>query len=119
MAASRSDMFLLSNDGTFQNRVRSSLAAACVSIINEARTTAFHRERETYAVSVLNSPDTFKALFAITAATDAAVIGGATVGGTVVLTAGNVATQQASATDTQIDNAISGQFNSFFRTPAS
>lgn len=119
MATSRSDMYILSQEATFQNRIRAAMIAACVSITTEARTTAFHRERETYAVSILNSPDTFKALFAGTVATDASVIGDATAAGTVVLTSGNVATQQALCTDAHIDAAISGQFNSFFRTPAS
>lgn len=118
MATTRSDMYILSTDTTFTNRVRASLVAACVSIVNEARTTAYHRERETYAVSILNSPDAFKTLFATTVATDALVIGDATASGTVVLTAGNVATQQALCTDAHIDTAVSGQFNCFFRTPA-
>lgn len=119
MATTRSDMYILSTSTNFQNRVRASLSATAVSVTTEARTVAFHRERETYAVSILNAPDSYMPLFANTVATDAAVIGGATQAGTVALTAGNVATQQALATDAQIDAAISSQFNSFFRTPAS
>lgn len=118
MATSRSDMFILSTSTNFQNRVKAALVTASVSITTEARTTAFHRERETYAVAILNSPDSFTPLFTNTIATDALVIGDATQAGTVVLTAGNVATQQALVTDAHIDAAISGQFNSFFRTPA-
>lgn len=119
MAVSYNDKYTLSTDTTFQNRVRASMLAACVAIKSEAVTTAFHRERETYLVAVVNAPDSFKTLFANTVATDSTVISDATAAGTVALTAGNVATQQASVTDAHIDAAISGQFNSFFRTPAS
>lgn len=119
MATSRSDMYILSQEATFQNRVRASMIAASISITTEADSVSYHRERQTYAVAVINSPDTFKLLFANTAATDATVIGAATQAGTVVLTAGNVAAQQALVGDAAIDNAISGQFNSFFRRPAS
>jgi hypothetical protein len=65
----------------------------------------------------VNAPDAYKVLFANTVATDANVSGDATVAGTVPLTTGNVATQAALVTDAHIDNAISSQFNSFFRTP--
>lgn len=119
MAATRSDMYILSQDATFQNRVRASMIAAAIAIKNESVATAFHRERETYAVAIMNQPDNYKPLFAGGAATDASVIGDATAGGTVALTTGNVATQQALCTDTHIDSAISSQFNVFFRTPAS
>lgn len=118
MAASRSDMYLLSQDATFQNRVRAAMISASVAIKNEAITVSFHRERETYCVGILNSPDTYKALFAGTVATDSLVIADATAAGTVVLTGGNAATQAALVTDAHIDSAISSQFNSFFRTPA-
>jgi hypothetical protein len=119
MTASRSDMNMLSTDTTFQGRVRASLIAASVAITNEGWAVAFHRERATYAVQILNSPDTYKLLFADSAATDASVISDATQAGTVVLTSGNVATQAALVTDAHIDNAISSQFNSFFRCPGS
>src|SRR5580692_11648523 len=94
-----SDKQLLSSDPTFQNRVRESLLAACISIKNEAVSVAFHRERETFLIGVMSQPDVFKLLFAQTVATDANVIGDATVAGSVPLTAGNVATQAALVTD--------------------
>lgn len=119
MAASYSDKQFLASDATFQNRVRQSLIAACVAIKAEAVTTAFHRERETFLVAVMNQPDTYKVLFAQSVANDASVISDATANGTVALTSGNVATQAALVTDAHIDAAVSGQFNSFFRTPAS
>lgn len=118
MATSRSDMNVLSTDSGFQSRVRASLIAASISITTESRTSAFHRERETYAVAILNNPDSFKLLFSNSVATDASVISDATQTGTVALTSGNVATQSLLVTDAHIDTAISGQFNSFFRTPA-
>ena len=119
MAASRSDQNMLSTDAGFTGRVRASMIAAAISITTAAWTEAFHRERQTYAVAILNAPDTYKTLFANSVATDANVISDATAAGTVVLTSGNVAAQAALVTDAHIDNAISGQFNSFFRTPAS
>jgi hypothetical protein len=119
MAASRSDMNVLSTDSGFQGRVRASMIAAAISITTEAWTVAFHRERQAYAVQILNAPDTYKLLFANSVATDANVISDATLAGSVILTGGNVATQAALATDAHIDAAISGQFNSFFRTPGS
>lgn len=118
MATSRSDMNILSTDTGFIGRVRASMIFTAVAITTESRTTAFHRERETYAVAILNSPDIYKVLFANTASTDSNVVGDATASGTVVLTSGNVATQAALVTDAHIDTAISSQFNSFFRTPA-
>lgn len=118
MAASRSDMYFLSTDPTFQNRVRASMVAAAISVTTEAWTVAFHRERDTYAVAILNSPDSYKLLFANAVATDANCISDATQAGTVVLSGGNVVTQAALVTDAHIDAAISSQFNSFFRTPS-
>lgn len=118
MAVTYNDKFQLAQDSTFQNRVRTSLIAACISIKNEGAGVAFHRERETYLVSVMNSPDSYKVLFANAVATDASVINDATATGTVALTGANVAAQQANVTDAHIDTAIASQFNSFFRTPA-
>jgi hypothetical protein len=114
-----SDKQLLAADVTFQNRVRQSMIAACSNIKNEAVTTAFHRERETFLVGVINQPDTFKILFSQVVAGDASCIADATVAGTVPLTSGNAATQAVLVTDPHIDTAVSANFNSFFRTPAS
>ena len=120
MAASYSDQQFLAADGVFQNRVRQSLITACISIGTESPTTVpFHRERATYAVAIINNPDGYKLLVAQSVATNAAVIGDATQGGTVVLTAVNAAGQATLVTDAHIDAAISGEFNTFFRTPMS
>jgi hypothetical protein len=59
------------------------------------------------------------ALFSNTVANDTNVINDATAAGTVVLTSGNRATQQALVTDAHIDLAIASSFNSFIREPAS
>lgn len=119
MAVSYSDKAMLGADVTFQARVKQALLTACVQIKNEAVTTAFHRERETYLIAIMNSPDAYKVLFSAAIANDGNIIGDATVGGTIVLTSGNVGTQGALVTDAHLDAAISGMFNSFFRTPAS
>lgn len=117
MAASYSDQQFLAADPVFQNRVRQSLLAACVSIKNEAVTTAFHREREAFLVGVANSPDTYKVLVAQNVATNASVISDATAAGTVVLTGANAAAQAGLVTDAHLDTAIASNFNTFFRTP--
>jgi len=119
MPASHNDSYVLSTDAAFQNRVRSSLIYTCIAIENEGWAIAFHRERETFAAQAINSPDTYKQIFANSVATDPSCLGDATEGGTVELTSGNVAAQAALVTDAHIDNAISAQFNSFFRTPGS
>lgn len=118
MTASRSDQFTLAGDSGFQNRVRTSLIAACVSIYNEGWAVVFHRERQTLAVDILNAPNNFTNIFADSVATDPTCISDATQGGTVVLTPGNVSTQSALVTDAHIDAAVSAQFNCFVRAPA-
>jgi hypothetical protein len=120
MAASYSDQKFLAADTTFQDRVRQSMIKQSIAIKNESPTTIpFHRERETFVVAITNQPDIFKLIFTQSVATDATVISDATQAGTVVLTAGNAAAQAALVTDAHIDTAISNNFNSFFRTPAS
>lgn len=122
MAAGRNDMYQLSQDPVFQNRVQASLLAACVAIANEGWAVPFHRERATFAAQVLSSNGsqaTYVTLFANAVATDANVIADATQAGTVALTPANRATQALLVTDAHIDNAISGQFNSFIREPSS
>lgn len=114
MPASRNDEFVLSTDSGFRNRVRTSLIAAAIAITNEGWAALFHEQRMRYAVGILNAPDSFSPLFANGVATDAAVIADATQGGTLALTAANVAAQAALVTDAHIDAAVSGQYNSFF-----
>jgi hypothetical protein len=119
MPVSHNDKQILSQDPTFQNRVKMSLVTACINLKTEdPKTIPFHREREAFAVAVMNAPDTFKANAATAVSTDTNVINDATVSGTVALTSGNVAAQAINVADAHIDTAISGQFNTFFRTPA-
>lgn len=118
MAVSYNDKNLLSTDTGFQARVRVAMIANSIAVTTESFSTAFHRERQTYAVQVLNAPDAYKLLFANTVATDTSVINDATQNGTVTLASSNLATQAALVTDAHIDGAISAQYNSFFRTPA-
>jgi hypothetical protein len=120
MTASRSDMYLLSQDPTFQNRVQASMLAAAIAIANEGYAVIFHAARASFAVGVLISPRgvsgglNYTILFTNTVATDANVIADATVGGTVALTTNNAVTQAALVTDAHIDAAVSAQWNAFF-----
>jgi hypothetical protein len=112
------DKQLLASDQTFQNRIRQAMIAGCISVKNEALSVAYHRERETFVVAVINQPDTYKPLFAYAVAADTAVINDATVNGATPLTSANVAAQAALVTDAHIDTALAASFNTFFRTPA-
>lgn len=122
MAASRSDQYQVGQEPTFQNRVQQSLLAACIAITNEGWAIPFHLERANFANTVLLSISPtvispYVVEFSAAVATDANVIADATQAGTVVLTAGNRATQAALVTDAHIDTAIASQFNSFVREP--
>jgi hypothetical protein len=117
MAASHNDSAILSKDSLFIARVLQSLVAAAGNIQTEAITTntqSLHNKRAAFCVAILNNPTAYAQLFAYTVATDSNVLSNATVAGTVALTAGNVDAQQALISDTNIDNAVSGQFNNFF-----
>jgi hypothetical protein len=120
MTASRSDMYFLSQDPTFQNRVQQSMLAAAVAIANEGYGIVFHQQRAALSTGVIISPRgvsgglNYTLLFTNTVATDASVIADATAAGTVVLTGGNAAAQAALVTDAHIDVAISDCWNAFF-----
>lgn len=119
-AASHNDSAVLSSDPTFQNRVREALAAACITVANEAisaSTLSLHKKRADLCVLILNAPDSYKILFAFSVATDASVLADATANGTVALTSGNVATQEALVTDAHIDAAIGNQANAYLVLP--
>jgi hypothetical protein len=118
MPASLSDQNVLSGDPGFIGRVRAAMISTSLTIkLESPLTVPFHRERETYAVAVLNSPDTFKSTFANIVSGDAGVISDATAAGTVVLTGANVAAQAALVTDAHIAAAVNNSYNSLFRTP--
>lgn len=115
MAASRNDMYLLSQDSVFQHRVQASLMSTCVAVSNEAWS-ALHRPRQNFVSQILQSPTTMAnqvTLFTCLAATDTSVIADATVGGTISLTGANTAAQALLVTDAHIDSAISAAFNAF------
>lgn len=116
------DMYVLSQSTAFQNRVQAALVATCVSVSNEGWSVPFHRERAGFVNSVLASQSSlgsFVVLFSMAAACGATVIADATQSASnyTALTTGNVATQQALVTDTDLANAISSAFNSFIREP--
>lgn len=117
------DSAILSANSTFQGRVGSALFTYCQVVGSEAWTVPFHRERAGFASQVftqtLNAQGTnpWQFIFANSVATDATVVSDATQAGTVTLTTGNVATQQALVTDTHISNALAAQFNSYIREP--
>lgn len=124
MAISHKDRYQLSQDTTFLQRVQASLLTICVSIANEGWAIAFHSDRANLAGQIVRNPTgsnggpNWAQLFCNTASTDATCIGAATQAGTVALTSANIAAQAALVTDTQIDNAISAEFNAFTRVPA-
>jgi DNA-binding IclR family transcriptional regulator len=115
--ASHADQAVLSADPTFQGRVQESLVSSCISIANEGVAVANHKRRSDFCAAVLAAPASYKTLFAISVATDASVISDATVAGTIVLTAGNIAAQELLSTDAHIDAAISAEFNAFLILP--
>jgi hypothetical protein len=123
MAVTKSDMYQLSQEPTFQNRVQASLIATCVNIAAEGFSVVFHRERADLARQIMLAPNgantNYVVLFSNALATDTNIINDATQNGTVALTSGNRATQAALVTDAHIDNAVSAMFNAFCREPAS
>ncbi len=115
MAATRNDMYLLSQDSVFQHRIQASLASTCVAISNEAWS-ALHRQRQNFVVQILQSTTqltNWVTLFSVLASTDPSVIADATVAGTIPLTGANTAAQALLVTDAHIDSAISAEFNAF------
>lgn len=115
MAVSSSDMYNLSQDPTFQNRVMIIAVQQCIVVGQEDSKTALHKERQAYAVAIENNPTMFKNQLAISVSTDIGVIGDATANGTVPITTPQIAaTQAALVTDIHIIGALQGQFNTFF-----
>jgi hypothetical protein len=109
------DQAVLAKDAIFISRVQQALVAACISITNEATSAALHYKRAAFATQVLNNPTPYSLLFAFAVATDPTVIANVTGPGTLVgASQATIDTQQALATDTNINNAVSSSFNSFF-----
>ena len=102
MATSLNAQFSLSQDSTFQGRVRASACAAAIAIHNETFTNKTV-ERDAFAKQVLlNSITNLQQLLSFAVAVDS----------TVANLAGDPAIQ-ASVTDTAINNAVSAAWNAF------
>lgn len=113
MVAVHTDSFNLSLNGTFQNRVETSLVAACVAIASESTATVGHVTRRPYAATVLNGPQSYTQQFSLAVATDTNCLSDATAAGTVPITSTNSNTQEALVTDAHIDAAVAAMFNAF------
>ena len=116
MAASLSDSAVLGGNATFISRVQESLVASAIAISSEGTGVVNHPYRLHTVHQLFQSPTSlqnFVSMFALTVPTDTTVLADATQAGTVALTTGNVATQQALVTDAHINSAVSGQFNAF------
>jgi hypothetical protein len=115
-AASRNDQYVLAQEATFQQRVRSSMIAAAVAIYNEAWSQT-HARRAALAVAIMNTPDSYKALFANTVATDTTCSNAVQASAGTALVSPVSATALAACTDAMIDNAVAAQFNTFALPP--
>lgn len=110
---SYSDMAILGTNPAFVSRVQAALVSGLQTIQGETSTTPNHYRRVALSVEVLNSPAGWASLFAQGVAADTNVIADATVGGTVTLTAANIAAQEALVTDTHIINALNAIFSNY------
>jgi hypothetical protein len=116
MAASFNDAAVLGANAPFVSRVQEALLSAAININSEGISVVNHGPRIQLVHQILQSPTSlqnYATMFALSVATDATVIADATLGGTVVLTAGNITAQEALVTDAHITNAVSGQFNAY------
>jgi hypothetical protein len=101
--ATLQSQYTLSQDATFQQRVRQSLVSAAVAISNEAGSVAFHGQRVNLAARVLADPGFWSLRFSEGVASDS----------TVATAAGSPTPNQASVTDAQINNAVTSQWNAY------
>ena len=97
------DSYTLSVSSTFQNRVQESIVTAAIAISNEGGGVNNHAARSQFATKVLLNPSGYMVLFSASVATDA----------TVVSQAGTPTVVSSNVTDVAINNAVSGQWNSF------
>jgi hypothetical protein len=110
------DSALLGTNATFLSRIQAALLNAAVAIFNEGLNVVNHQPRVVLVHAILSSPtnlSNYASMFASAVATDSTVVNLATVNGTVTLTSGNIATQQALVTDTAINNGVSAMYNAF------
>lgn len=111
---SLSDKGLLWTDTAFQRRVSSAITTASINISSDGLTTGINIKRHAQAAQIMTNPQNWATLFAEAIAVDPTVSSQATQGGTVPITAGNLAAQAALVTDTAINTAAAAQYNSFF-----
>lgn len=85
-AQTLNDEQVLSNDTAFVQRVRQSMLLSAINISSDGLSTGINIKRHAQVQQVMNSPDSWKALFAAGVATQSAVMNPATATGTVALT---------------------------------
>jgi hypothetical protein len=114
-AQSLSDKAVLGANSVFTQRVQVALLTTAIAVSSDGLTAGgVNQKRHIQAQNIMIGSLAWSLMFAPAVATDATVVGAATQGGTVALTAGNVVAQQAMATDASIANAVSGMYNAFF-----
>ena len=117
------DMYVLSQNPAFQNRVQASFLLQCNNVAADGWAVPFHRERTSAIAGWLASQANLNSavlMFSFSSATNQIVIDAATVAAKnyTPLTSANAAAQQALITDTQINNAVSSNINTYIREPA-
>jgi hypothetical protein len=113
MPATFNDSKVLANDPSFRARVQAAAIPTCGSFFTEPNTTPYHHERIRFASKFIQNPDGYTKALASRVAIDTDVIEDATVGGTVILTNGNVASQQQRITDPHLSSALGTQINGY------
>jgi hypothetical protein len=117
MAVQLTDMYTLSQDVLFQNRVQMALIQTCVQIIAlEPEDTEKHAQREQLVLSMITSTDSltnYTKMMAYAVATDTTTINAATSNGTISLNSGNADSQQAAIPDSAITTALGNFLDTF------
>jgi hypothetical protein len=101
--ATLASQYTLSQDVTFQGRVRQAIITVAIAVANEAGNTAFHSYRSQLATKVLADPAGWSIKFAEGVSSDSAVS----------TAAGSPSPVQANVADAQISNAVTGQWNAY------
>lgn len=127
-AQTLNDQVALANNAIFIQRVRQSIMFEAINISADGLSSGINLKRHAQVQSIMNNPDGWKQLFSEAIAGQPSTINAATATGTVVLKpmvcvglptppcveTGNVDTQQALVTDTNINNSVLFVFNAFF-----
>jgi hypothetical protein len=106
------------------------MITAAIAISSDGLSTGINVKRHAQVASIMNSPDSWKSMFAAAVATDANVGADVIVGasadgngnfltqtvtsGSPPVTTGNSASQAVKVTDAHITTAVAAMFNSFF-----